>query len=246
MTTGRSGTSRWDPLPVRRVQAADRPPLTGWPATLAPVAQLLRDGLDLSRCTVIVGANGTGKSTVVEAIALAYGLSPEGGSTGARHSTTATESDLHEYLFLDRGIGASRWGYFVRAETMHGLFTYLDSTLGLGQTEGLHELSHGESFLTLLSTDRFTGAGFFVLDEPEAGLSFDAQLRLIAELLAILQDPGSQILFATHSPILAAMPGATVLEFDESGIHEREWDDLTTVDHYRRFLQAPQRYLRHL
>lgn len=217
-----------------------------WPATLAPVAQLLTEGIDLARCTVIVGANGTGKSTVVEAIALAYGLSPEGGSTGARHSTRVTESELHEHLFLDRGIGVSRWGYFIRAETMHGLFTYLDDTLPEGATEGFHRLSHGESFLDLLSTPRFHGPGFFVLDEPEAGLSFGSQLELIGHINQILTDPGAQVLLATHSPILAAIPGATVLEFDDAGIHRRQWDDLEMVDHYRRFLQVPERYLRHL
>lgn len=234
------------PLPVRRVQAARDPvePLDTdvWPATLAPVAQVYRDGLDLGPLTVLVGENGTGKSTLIEAIALAYGLSPEGGSTGAMHSTRATESTLHEHLTLVRGAGASRWGYFLRAETMHGLFTYLQDTLH----EDFHSLSHGESFLRMINDDRFLGGGFFVMDEPEAGLSFTAQLALVGALLHMVAEQGTQVLIATHSPVIAATPGARLLELDEDGIAEVDWDDLAMVDHHRRFLQAPGRYLRHL
>ena len=112
------------PRPVRRVVRSRDATLSGqqWPATLAPIAHVLERGLDLAQSTVVVGENGTGKSTFVEAVATAYGLSPEGGSTGAQHSTRPTESPLRESISLVRGPGASRWGYFLRAETMHGLF----------------------------------------------------------------------------------------------------------------------------
>lgn len=236
------------PLPVRRVVQArdsDLTPAT-WPATLAPVAQVLRDGLDLGPATVLVGENGTGKSTLVEAIAIAYGLSAEGGSTGARHSTRATESDLSEHLLLIRGAGASRWGYFLRAETMHGLFTYLEDNPAARPEPEFHRFSHGESFLAMLNSDRFAGDGFFVMDEPEAGLSFTAQLALVGALSDMVADGRTQVLIATHSPVLATLPGARILELDEDGLHERPWEDLAVVDHYRRFLDAPERYLRHL
>ncbi len=232
------------PLPVRQVVRArdsDLAPTT-WPATLAPVAQVLRDGLDLGPATVLVGENGTGKSTLVEAIAIAYGLSAEGGSTGAMHSTRRTESDLSEHLSLVRGAGASRWGYFLRAETMHGLFTYLQDTL----QQDFHRFSHGESFLAMINSRRFADAGFFVMDEPEAGLSFTAQLALVGALSDMVADGRTQVLIATHSPVLSTLPGARILELDEEGLHERTWDDLDVVDHYRRFLDAPERYLRHL
>ncbi|WP_341870569.1 AAA family ATPase [Flexivirga meconopsidis] len=91
-----------------------------WLLTLAPVRQLIDAGLEFGQATVLVGENGSGKSTLIEAIAMAYGMNGEGGSTGATHSTWRSESPLHDWLRLVRGAGASRWGYFVRAETMHG------------------------------------------------------------------------------------------------------------------------------
>ncbi len=217
-----------------------------WPATLAPIAHALERGLDLAQATVVVGENGTGKSTFVEAVAMAYGLSGEGGSTGARHSTRPTESPLGESISLVRGPGASRWGHFVRAETMHGLFTYLEQNPSPRGETRVHELSHGESFIAMLNSNRFTGEGFFVMDEPEAGLSFTAQLALVGALIQLVSQPGVQVLVATHSPIVASLPGARILEFDAEGLHHRAWDDLDVVEHYRRFLHAPERYLRHL
>ena len=120
------------PLPVRRVERSPYAALPDgqWPLTIPAVAQVLREGLDLGPATILVGENGSGKSTLVEAIAIAYGLSREGGSTGAMHTTRATESALHDDLRLVRGAGASKWGYFLRAETMHGLFSYLEDHPG--------------------------------------------------------------------------------------------------------------------
>lgn len=250
MTQGLTAQGWMAPQPVRRVvRATDsqlRPPT--WPASLAPVSQVLSEGLDLHRATILVGENGTGKSTLVEAIALAYGLAPEGGSTGAQHTTRRTESELATHLTLQRGAGASRWGYFLRAETLYGLFTYLEdnpASPAAGEPE-FHRLSHGESFLEILGSRRFAGGGFFVMDEPEAGLSFTAQLALLDSLRSVLAHEGAQVLLATHSPILAGLPGAQLLELDEHGIHSRRWDDLDIVAHYRRFLDSPERYLRHL
>lgn len=219
-----------------------------WPATLAPVAQLLTDGLDLGAATILVGENGSGKSTLVEGIAMAYGLNGEGGSTGASHTTRASESPLHDWLSVHRNPGGSRWGYFVRGETMHGLFTFLDETREEHYTNdpAFHPLSHGEAFRTLLETRRFRGDGFFVLDEPEAGLSFTAQLQLVGDLMAMLRQPGVQVLIATHSPVIASLPGAQILELDDTGYHRRTWEDLDLVAHFRAFCAGPERYLRHL
>lgn len=242
---------RWlvDQRPVRSISEHPEHRLRrdSWPATLVPVRQLLDDGLELGRLTILVGENGAGKSTIAEAIAIAYGLSPEGGSTGARHSTRASESTLSEALHLTRGAGANRWGYFVRAETMHGLFTYLeDNPDRRGDEPHFHEFSHGESFQALLGSDRFVNGGFFVLDEPEAGLSFTSQLALVGQLAELAADPRSQVLMATHSPVLAAVPGATLLQLDDDGMTPTAWEDLEVVDHYRRFLDGPMRYLRHV
>ena len=98
-----------------------------WPATIPAVAQVLDDGWELGPgVTLLVGENGSGKSTLVEGVATAYGLSPEGGSVYARHSTRASESPLGEWLTVQRGLGAPRWGFFLRAESMHGFYTYLE------------------------------------------------------------------------------------------------------------------------
>ena len=121
------------PAARRRVRADPERPLSrhAWPATIPAVAQLLREGLTLTKgVTFLVGENGSGKSTIVEAIAMAYGLGREGGSTGSRHGTRASESPLSAGLRLQRGIGAGRWGFFLRAETMHGFYTYLEENPG--------------------------------------------------------------------------------------------------------------------
>lgn len=232
--------------PLRRVEAElDEPTGNGWPWDLAPVRQVMRDGLDLGALTVLVGENGSGKSTLVEGLAMAYGLSAEGGSTGAQHTTTPTESPLHRALRPVRNPGASRWGYFVRAETLHGLNSYLQANPGT-RDAGFHHLSHGEGFADLLGSGRFGRPGLYVFDEPEAGLSFTAQLTLMVQVGDVLRDEGSQVVIATHSPVLAALPGADLLEIDASGIRSRRWEELQLVEHHRRFLERPEAYLSHL
>ncbi len=234
-----------DSRPVRRIDANDRAQRDQWPATIPAVAQLLADGLDLpSGVTLLMGENGTGKSTIVEAIAIAYGLSSEGGSPYARHSTRPTESELSRWLTLTRSGGkASRWGFFLRAETMHGFYTYLEENPGRSDPL-FHELSHGESFLAILNT-RFDSPGLYCLDEPEAALSFSSQLALIG-LLHDLAQAGAQVVCATHSPLLAAIPGATILETGPWGLRRTAFEDLELVHHYRGFLADPRRYLRHV
>ena len=231
--------------PVRRVEARighDLDPRS-YPAAVPAVSQVLVDGLDLGPgVTFLVGENGSGKSTIVEAIATAFGLSPEGGSTHSQHATRPTESPLGDALQLVRGAGSTRWGFFLRAETMHGWYSYME---GLGGDDvSFHEMSHGESFLAVLES-RFDGAGFFCLDEPEAALSFSSTLGLIAALQRVVARRG-QVLCATHSPVLAAMPGARILEAGPWGLREASWDDLDLVEHWRRYLAEPWAYLRHL
>lgn len=236
------------PLPARSL-TPDRQAdvdLGRWPATIPAVRQLLRNGMDLGHATVLVGANGTGKSTIVEALAMVYGMNPEGGSTGAVHRTFDSESPLHEWLRIVRGPGAAKWGYFVRAETMHGLFTYLEHNREGSNDPVFHMMSHGESFLRILDTSRFKGDGLFIMDEPEAGLAFSAQLILLGKLIAMSERKGTQIVLATHSPILASFPGAKLIELDVEGFHETTWEQLAVVGDYRRFMSDPQRYLRYL
>jgi predicted ATPase len=215
-----------------------------WWARIPAVRAVLDDGLDLpTGVTFLVGENGSGKSTLIEALAQAYGLNVEGGSRNAMHRTRRTESPLGDMLRLVRNPGRRGDAYFLRAETTHGLYTYLEGLDGSPDWD-LHERSHGEGFLALLER-KFARPGFYLLDEPEAALSFTSTLSLIARLTA-LAAAGAQIVVATHSPILTALPGATVLELDEHGIRTMSWSELAVVDHFRTFLDRPDRYLHHL
>jgi predicted ATPase len=214
-----------------------------WPRTIPAVEQILSRGITFSSgVTFLVGENGSGKSTIIEALAIGYGLSPEGGTAYGRHSTRPTESPLHTALWTTRGIGAGRWGFFLRAETMHGWYTYKES---LGSRDSrYHEMSHGESFIEVLRNN-FDSAGLYCLDEPEAALSFTGVLALMGTLhdVALM---GGQVICATHSPILTALPGAKILEIGDWGIRETQWQDLAIVDYHRSFLQDPDLYLHHV
>lgn len=236
----------FDQPPVVRVEASRDGPLDAgqWPCTIPAVEVLLREGLTLDKgVTFLVGENGSGKSTIVEAVAMAYGLSPEGGSTHGRHTTRSTESPLAGALRLQRGLGSGRWGFFLRAETMHGWYTYMDQHAGPGDPD-FHAMSHGESFLAVLR-HRFDSPAFYCLDEPEAALSFSSTLGLIAALHDVVET-GGKVLCATHSPVLAAMPGATILEVGDWGLRRTTWEELDLVTHWRAYLAEPQRYLRHV
>jgi predicted ATPase len=228
--------------PVRRVELdrgveVDR---SAWWAQIPAIAAILDHGLNIPPgVTFLVGENGSGKSTLVEALAGAYGLNVEGGSRNARHQTRATESPLGAALRVVRTPGKRANAYFLRAETMHGLFTYLQDDV---EDDGnFHESSHGEGFLDLLER-KFRGYGFYLMDEPEAPLSFTSTLSLVGRLDA-LRATGAQVVVATHSPVLTALPGATILELGEHGIRRAAWDDLEIVGNWRRFLDRPAAYL---
>jgi predicted ATPase len=232
--------------PIRRVEAdpgveVDR---AAWWAKIPAVAAILERGLNIpAGVTFLVGENGSGKSTLVEALAAVHGLNPEGGSRSARHSTRATESALGDALRMVRTPGRAVNSYFLRAETMHGLYTYLEGLPG-GPDQDLHDRSHGEGFLELLDR-KFHGYGFYLMDEPEAPLSFTSTLGLLSRLDALRTD-GAQVVVATHSPVLTALPGATIMELSTAGIRKVAWDELEIVAQWRRFLDRPDAYLRTL
>jgi predicted ATPase len=238
----------FDQPTVLRVEVAPQAslPPRAWPMTIPAVAQVVAEGLQLTPgVTFLVGENGSGKSTIVEGVAMAFGMSPEGGSTHSRHSTRPTESPLGHALVVRRGLGAGRWGFFLRAETMHGWYSYIEQNPNVRNPDPrFHEMSHGESFLALLRT-RFDSPGFYCLDEPEAALSFSSTLGLISTLDGVVSE-GGQVLCATHSPVLAAMPGARILEVGSWGLRETTWAELELVQHWKAYLEAPQRYLRHV
>ncbi|MCP2030652.1 putative ATPase [Okibacterium sp. HSC-33S16] len=213
-----------------------------WPASIPAIDQILSSGLELGPgVTFLVGENGSGKSTLIEAVAAAYGLGPEGGTIHSAHETRPTESPLGDWIRLTRRPGAPRWGFFLRAETMHGYYTFQDSLQGGAD---FHSMSHGESFLAVVET-YLSRPGFYCLDEPEAALSFSSTLALIGSFADLVAN-GSQVLCATHSPVLASLPGATIYELSDTGIERAEWEDLDLVTHWRSYLDTPQRYLRHI
>ena len=215
-----------------------------WPASVPAMAQLLREGLEVpAGLTVLVGENGSGKSTVVETLAEAYGLNPQGGSALAESfRIRQSEPGIGSELTVMRG-ARPRWSYFLRADTMHLLYTYLEENPGR-VPERLHELSHGEGFLEIRRT-RVNQTGFYLMDEPDAPLSFTASLALAATLHD-LAAAGSQLVVATHSPILAAVPGARLLELGAWGIRPASWDDLDLVVAWRQFMRDPRSFFRHL
>lgn len=232
----------FDSLPVRRIAEHPKAPMdrTDWAAQIPAVRQVLDEGLELGQLTVLVGENGAGKSTLVEGIAAAFGLNPEGGTRNSMHQTQMTESGLSSHLQLERGAGASKAGVFLRAETMHGLFTYLGS---IG-SRGKHNFqSHGESFIEFF-TARSSVNGLWVFDEAESALSFNGCLMLLSHISDLLRS-GSQVILSTHSPILASLPQAKIYEIGQWGIRPASYDELEMVSNWRLFLDAPGRYLRH-
>jgi predicted ATPase len=219
-----------------------------WPFAVPAIRALAERGLDFERpVTFFVGENGTGKSTIVEAIAEAFKIDVRGGHGGRRYASTEAVGALSPHIRLLPPSGARRKtkSFFLRAETAKGVLEYMSDAGvdGYGERSAA-EVSHGESFLQLLA-GRFTQRGLYLLDEPEAPFSFRSCLALIA-VLSDLARSGSQVICATHSPVLTALPGAQILELSDDGIVSREWEDLELTANWRHFLETPDKYLRHL
>lgn len=226
-----------------------------YPFSIPAVRDLHEIALD-PKVTFLVGDNGTGKSTLIEAIAVAAGFNAEGGTKNFAFATRRSESELHQRLRLARTPRRPKDGFFLRAESYFNVATEierLDSEPSFGPPiidsyggVSLHEQSHGESFLALVR-HRFRGNGLYILDEPEAALSPQRQLSLLALMFDLVERRGSQFLVATHSSILMAYPNATIYQLHADG-------GMTTVvyedtDHYRitrDFLGNRERYFKHL
>ena len=200
--------------------------------------------------TFVVGENGSGKSALVEAVAVAASFNPEGGSRNFRFATRSTESSLGDRLVLGWGPAKPRTGFFLRAESYYNVATKIERLDRIGSPllpayggTSPHDRSHGESFLDLV-THRFGPHGLYLLDEPEAALSVRACMAVLARLAELLER-NCQFLIATHSPILLALPGATILEIGDDGAITRvSYDDALPVRLTREFLAAPERLLR--
>lgn len=209
--------------------------------------------------TFIVGENGSGKSTLLEAIAVALGFNPEGGTKNFNFGTHESHSSLHRFLRLSKSHVKPKDGFFLRAESYFNVATNIEQ-LDTNPTDGpfvnsppvidsygglsLHEQSHGESFLALM-LNRFGGKGMYLLDEPEAALSPMRQLAVLSRMKQLVDDD-SQFIIATHSPILLAYPGALILEVNDAGIRKVKYQE---TEHYvvtRSFLENPEKMLKEL
>jgi predicted ATPase len=213
----------------------------GWPFGL-PAVQALPT-IDLTApATFLVGENGVGKSTLVEGLAMAAGMNAHGGSRNIRTRGHGTESPLHEHLKLVWARRRPKRDFFLRAETLLDTVAAYDRVGGA--LAGLTRLSHGESVTTLL--ERLPGKGLLLFaDEPEDGLSVTGQLALLRRLHELVGE-GAQLVIATHSPILPALPGARTYELDDDGAHEVAWDDTDAAAVMRSFFRAPDAYLARL
>ncbi|MGO8672532.1 MAG: AAA family ATPase [Capsulimonadaceae bacterium] len=249
----------WSPGFVHTVQLARErvPSFDSYPFNIPAIGKL--GTLALSpRVTFLVGENGSGKSTLIEAIAVAAGLNPEGGTKNfGRTSDIAflsrsTESSLSSAIRIGRGVNRESDGFFLRAESFYNVATRLEQ-IEEDQSDpyryyggkSLHEQSHGESFIALMS-NRFFGDGLYILDEPEAALSPSRQLALLSLMDDLVRARASQFIIATHSPLLMAYPGATIYQLDPDGIAPIAYED---TEHYRvtlDFLQNYQTYIRHI
>ncbi len=172
------------------------------------------------KVTFIVGENGSGKSTILEAIAVACGFNPEGGTINFNFSSMDTHSELFNYIKIVKGVKKPKDGFFLRAESFYNVATNIDEldreAPGLISSYGgksLHKQSHGESFFSVFM-NRFGGSGLYILDEPEAALSPARQMAMLSRIHELVKS-NSQFIIATHSPIIMAYPDAVIYEIND-------------------------------
>lgn len=189
--------------------------------------EALKDMREMELCmpiTFFTGENGSGKSTLLEAIAVAYGFNPEGGTKNYNFSTYDSHSELHDAVTLTKGYRRAAGGYFLRAESFYNVATKEQDYADAGHpSHNYHGCSHGESFLAI-AQDQLRNNGVFILDEPEAALSPQRQLALLLQIHECAKN-GAQFIIATHSPILMAIPDAEILSFDGGKIHKCRYED---------------------
>lgn len=224
-----------------------------WPYTIPCVADLADEGLRFSSpVTFLVGENGSGKSTIIEALAEAFKFDDRGGRNLGQYANNRPKSVLGSAIQLDlttqgaavlRGPRSKRRGFFLRAESAMGMLEAKSGVRGYWD-EDMAQMSHGEGFLTAFAT-MFQEPLLYLMDEPEAALSFTSCLRLVG-LMHQLGQTGAQVICATHSPILASTPDAGIIEIGEHGFRRTEWKNLDLVDHWRRYMENPSFYLRYI
>jgi predicted ATPase len=239
--------------PLRRVDVDQSKVRMGeWPFTIPAVRDLVEHSFEPSPgLTIFIGENGSGKSTIVEAIASAWARHVRADRRNVSLKVSAQpsdeDSDLYRALRLLGTPGGGKGGFFLRAEKMHELFTSVGPEGRWADRFGgvdLHARSHGQAFIQVLKT-RVEERGLYLFDEPEAALSFTSCLGLIA-LLARIPTERSQAIVATHSPLIAATPGATLIEVGEWGMRRVAYKDLELLRSWRDFLESPERFVKYL
>ena len=191
--------------------------------------------------TFFVGENGSGKSTLLEALAVAYGFNPEGGTKNYSFSTYDSHSNLHEAVKISKGYRKANWGYFLRAESFYNVATKAEE---YRSPERYHEKSHGESFLAV-AQNQLKPSGVYIFDEPEAALSPQRQLTLLMEIYACAKQ-GSQFIIVTHSPILLGIPDAEILTFDDGRIHRCEYENTDSYRVTEMFINNREQFVKRL
>lgn len=240
---------------LRAVELVEMPPENLYISKLPVVKNLAKIGKIEFRqpVTFLVGENGTGKSTLLEAIAIAVGFNAEGGGRNFTFSTNESHSPLWKYIDTVKSVSAKD-GFFLRAESLYNLASNIDEmdkepsfdprVIESYGGVSLHKQSHGESFLSLIG-NRLRGDGLYIFDEPEAALSPMRLLTLIAEIDRLVKN-NSQIIIATHSPILMAYPNAEIIELSESGIRKVDYKETEHYKTTKQFLDNPERMIKYL
>ena len=181
--------------------------------------------------TFFAGENGSGKSTLLEALAIACGLNPEGGTANYNFSTYDDYSELGSAITLCRGISRPEWSYFLRSESFYNVASAAVREYNLTD---YHARSHGESFLEFIQS--VDVPGLYFMDEPEAALSPQRQLTLLIYLVRMAQR-GSQFVIATHSPILLGTPDADIYSFDDGRVRKVSYEETDSYQITKMFIE---------